>query len=200
MKKKITVSDKTDPIVRYTVIAETSEELFRMPGTGNGDKNLLARTKLDMTVHADSQKNVGTLTAYILQVPTMQVGSAERADKQPLPAMQVAVDWLCNHASWRQMLNKSKESQDSPDLILPITTALYVESMFVEPPHRLHGIGTAMLDYSVVLARPDAVCAFISAQNSPELAVFLRRVGLVNRGTFTVNRPWERKELYESDR
>ena len=96
MEKKITIIDKTfTPIV---VRVSVNSAIYEDRGQQYGKQHLLSDTEI-VCKAMDGLKEVGTMKAHILQVPTQSVAPSELmwSEDNPLPAKQLAINWLCQH-------------------------------------------------------------------------------------------------------
>lgn len=193
MEKKITIIDKTfTPIV---VRVSVKSAIYEDRGQQYGKQHLLSDTEI-VCKAMDGLKEVGTMKAHILQVPTQSVAPSELmwSEDNPLPAKQLAINWLCQHN-----MNESRlcdmQSRDNVAMVLPITTHLYIDRMDVEPGHRNRGIATGMLDYLISMFVPETICLFAQKEDA-EMQVMLKKMKFAEYNIQAYDTPWKKKDLY----
>ena len=166
-----------------------------MRTVGSSKQHLLSDTEI-VCKAMDGLKEVGTMKAHILQVPTQSVAPSELmwAEDNPLPAKQLAINWLCQHN-----MNESRlcdmQSRDNVAMVLPITTHLYIDRVDVESGHRNRGIATGMLDYLISMFVPETICLFAQKEDA-EMQVMLKKMKFAEYNIQAYDTPWKKKDLY----
>lgn len=193
MRRKITIANKMNPMMRYAVIAQSKEAIYMDRSNRLGEENLLGMAEVLCEAY-DGKKRIAELRVQLLQVPTMQMNV-----RSAVPSRQVAVDWLCNAAYIHQLHCERVAENDTAMMVMPITTHAYLEKLEVDPAYRRQGIATAMLDFVTALSRPDSICGFIESQKTAQSVVateFVKQMQFSSVGRFKVDLPWKQADLW----
>ena len=195
MIKKNRIVDKRT-LETYLMTAELDASLYEDRSQKLGEQNLMSETKTTITVYKDGKTKIATMQASILVVPTkhLPTEALESTTQNHIPEKQLGINWLCEQAYILSQRCSQKES-DNVDVVLPLTSHLYIESLTVDNAFRRHGIGTAMLDFAVELYMPTSVVSFVG-NNNAEGNAMAKALRFAPQNLTAKDVPWEPKTLY----
>lgn len=166
MKKKVSISSRKELCTRFTLITDFKPSYFGgTEGAPIGQIGALGDSSLTVSAYAGTER-VGTLRARVLQVPMTAAGLRESdSSAKVFPAKQFAIDWLRSQMAMERNRCEMRQT-DSLNIVLPISTHIYIEELFVNGEHRREGIATAMIDVANEAIQPTYMCAFSHAMDN----------------------------------